>query len=46
MLNAFRQVVNDPGFEEHFNATLERIGAIESLGRTREIVAKDLITGR
>lgn len=45
MLNAFRQVVNEPGFDEHLNATLERIGAIESLGRTREIVAKDLITG-
>ncbi|KAL9628465.1 MAG: hypothetical protein Q9204_005868 [Flavoplaca sp. TL-2023a] len=43
MLNAFRQICNDEGFEEHLQATLDRISAIESLGRTREIVAKDLI---
>ena len=46
MLNAFRQICSEPGFEEHLKATLDRISAIESLGRTREIVAKDLITGR
>ncbi|KAL6713400.1 hypothetical protein ACLMJK_008865 [Lecanora helva] len=46
MLNAFRQICNEPGFEEHLEATLDRIGAIESLGRTREVVAKDLIFGK
>ena len=40
---AFRQICSEPGFEEHLQATLDRIAAIESLGRTREIVAKDLI---
>lgn len=43
MQNAFREIVGQPGFEEHLEATLERIAAIESLGRTREVVAKDLI---
>ncbi len=46
MLNAFRQICNEPNFEEHLNATLERIAAIESLGRTRELVAKDLVIGK
>ncbi|KAL8993506.1 MAG: hypothetical protein Q9169_006294 [Polycauliona sp. 2 TL-2023] len=43
MLNAFRQICSEEGFDEHLQATLDRISAIESLGRTREIVAKDLI---
>ena len=43
MLNAFRQICSQEGFDEHLQATLDRISAIESLGRTREIVAKDLI---
>ncbi|KAL4873466.1 hypothetical protein BDV12DRAFT_182277 [Aspergillus spectabilis] len=42
MQNAFRQVCADPEFEEHLEATLDRISAIESLGRTREITIKDL----
>lgn len=46
MLRAFRQICSEPGFEEHLEATLDRISAIESLGRTREVVAKDLITGK
>lgn len=46
MQNAFRQICSEPGFEEHLQATLDRISAIESLGRTREIVAKDLISGK
>ena len=46
MQNAFRQICSEPGFEEHLQATLDRISAIESLGRTREIVAKDLIAGK
>jgi len=44
MMNAFREICNE-GFEEHLQATLDRISAIESLGRTREIVAKDLFAG-
>ena len=46
MQNAFREICSEPGFEEHLNATLDRISAIESLGRTREIVAKDLMFGK
>ena len=46
MHNAFRQICSQPGFEEHLQATLDRIAAIESLGRTREIVAKDLVANR
>ncbi|KAI9759943.1 MAG: hypothetical protein M4579_001976 [Chaenotheca gracillima] len=42
MQNAFRAICREEGFEEHLNATLDRIAAIESLGRTREVVAKDL----
>ena len=45
MMNAFREICNEEGFEEHLQATLDRISAIESLGRTREIVAKDLVGG-
>ena len=46
MQNAFRQICSEPGFDEHLQATLDRISAIESLGRTREVVAKDLIGGK
>ena len=46
MQNAFRQICSEPGFEQHLQATLDRISAIESLGRTREVIAKDLTTGR
>ena len=46
MQNAFRQICAEPGFEAHLEATLERISAIESLGRTREVVAKDLVKGK
>lgn len=42
MMNAFRQVCSQPGFEEHLEATLDRIGDIESLARTRELTVKDL----
>ncbi|KAF1816476.1 hypothetical protein P152DRAFT_389284 [Eremomyces bilateralis CBS 781.70] len=45
MMNAFRQVCSQPGFDEHLEATLERIGDIESLGRTRELTIKDLWNG-
>ncbi len=46
MQNAFRQICSEPGFEEHLQATIDRIAAIESLGRTREVVAKDLSAGK
>ncbi|KAK4665009.1 uncharacterized protein QC763_509710 [Podospora pseudopauciseta] len=42
---AFREIVAQPGFREHLQATIDRIAAIESLGRTREIMAKDLVWG-
>lgn len=42
MQNAFREICSRPGFAEHLEATLDRIGAIESLGRTRELTIKDL----
>ena len=45
MQRAFRTICSEEGFEEHLQATLQRIADIESLGRTREIVAKDLVLG-
>lgn len=45
MQRAFRMICLQPGFREHLEATLQRISDIESLGRTREIVAKDLVKG-
>lgn len=42
---AFKQIVSEPGFRQHLQATIDRIAAIESLGRTRELVAKDLTLG-
>ncbi|RPA82040.1 hypothetical protein BJ508DRAFT_325821 [Ascobolus immersus RN42] len=45
MMHAFRDVVNEPGFDEYLEATLTRIADIESLGRTRELSIKDLWYG-
>jgi hypothetical protein len=45
MHHAFREICAIPGFREHLEATIDRISAIESLGRTRELVAKDLVLG-
>lgn len=45
MMNGFREVCERNGFEEYLEATLNRISAIESLGRTREITIKDLWEG-
>lgn len=39
---AFRQICDIEGFDKHLEGTLERIGDIESLGRTRELTIKDL----
>lgn len=45
MYRAFREICSQAGFREHLEATNDRISAIESLGRTRELVAKDLVLG-
>jgi len=45
MQRAFREICGEEGFDKHLEATLQRISDIESLGRTREIVAKDLVLG-
>ncbi|EME48623.1 hypothetical protein DOTSEDRAFT_67607 [Dothistroma septosporum NZE10] len=42
MMNAFREICGEEGFAEFLEATLDRISAIESLGRTRELTIKDL----
>ncbi|KAK5111031.1 hypothetical protein LTR62_005406 [Meristemomyces frigidus] len=42
MMNAFREICGEEGFEEFLQDTLKRIGDIESLGRTRELTIKDL----
>jgi len=45
MMNAFIEICSEEGFEEHLQGTIDRIADIESLGRTRELVAKDLVLG-
>lgn len=45
MHRAFQEICSAPGFREHLQATLDRISAIESLGRTRELVSKDMVQG-
>jgi hypothetical protein len=45
MQRAFREICSEPGFEKFLQDTIDRIGDIESLGRTRELVAKDLVLG-
>ncbi|CAK7205137.1 hypothetical protein SEUCBS139899_007902 [Sporothrix eucalyptigena] len=42
---ALREICSMPGFRDHLDATVQRIADIESLGRTRELVAKDLVLG-
>lgn len=44
MMNAFREICNEPGFDGYLEATLRRISAIESLNRTKELTLKDLWT--
>lgn len=43
--NAFREICAEEGFDDFLQATLDRIGDIESLGRTRELTIKDLWEG-
>ncbi|SPO04424.1 uncharacterized protein DNG_07109 [Cephalotrichum gorgonifer] len=45
MYRAMREICSEEGFREHLEATIQRISDIESLGRTRELVAKDLVLG-
>lgn len=45
MQRAFREICELPGFDKFLEDTLERIGDIESLGRTRELTIKDLWEG-
>ncbi|KAL4930982.1 ATP-binding protein [Aspergillus undulatus] len=45
MQNAFRSVISDPDFEEHLNATLDRLDELEGLGRTTELRLKDFMDG-
>ncbi|KAJ8098867.1 hypothetical protein POJ06DRAFT_199521 [Lipomyces tetrasporus] len=45
MMEAFRQIAATPGFDKLLEDTLDRVSQIESLGRTRELVAKDLVGG-
>lgn len=44
MQHAFREICSEAGFDEYLEATLDRISAIESLNRTRELTLKDLWT--
>ncbi|KAF2751218.1 hypothetical protein M011DRAFT_491781 [Sporormia fimetaria CBS 119925] len=41
MMNAFREIVTEEGFEEHLKATLLRMDELESLGRTRELTSRE-----
>ncbi|KAI0486976.1 hypothetical protein F4859DRAFT_322761 [Xylaria cf. heliscus] len=45
MHQAFKEICAEPGFGQFLEDTLQRISDIESLGRTRELVAKDLVLG-
>lgn len=42
MMNAFREICEEEGFNEFLEATLDRISAVESINRTRELTLKDL----
>ncbi|KAI1112431.1 hypothetical protein F5Y14DRAFT_422175 [Nemania sp. NC0429] len=45
MHRAFKEICAEEGFRQFLQDTLQRIADIESLGRTRELVAKDLVLG-
>ncbi|EGG04445.1 uncharacterized protein MELLADRAFT_117080 [Melampsora larici-populina 98AG31] len=40
MLNVIKEICNEPDFDEKLESVMERISAIESLGRTRELTWK------
>ncbi|KAI1747503.1 hypothetical protein F4782DRAFT_520937 [Xylaria castorea] len=46
MQHAMREICEREGFDEHLQATLDRLDEIESLQRTREITLKDLQENR
>jgi hypothetical protein len=41
MQNAFREIVQHEGFEEHLKLTLDRLDELESLARTREVSVRE-----
>lgn len=45
MMRAFHEIASQPHFDELLEDTIERVADIESLGRTREVVLKDLNYG-
>lgn len=45
MMKAFHEIAESPGFDKLLDETVDRVSAIESLGRTREVVLKDLVQG-
>lgn len=45
MMRAFHEIYSQPQFNELLNDTIQRVADIESLGRTRELVMKDLNLG-
>lgn len=45
MMRAFHEIASQPNFDSLLEDTTERVAAIESLGRTRELVMKDLTEG-
>lgn len=45
MQTAFREICSQEGFDDFLQETLDRISAIESLGRTKELTIKDLWNG-
>lgn len=45
MMRAFHEIASQPQFDDLLDETVQRVADIESLGRTREIVMKDLTLG-
>lgn len=41
LLRAFRRIAQEPGYEDKLERVMDRVSAIESLGRTRELVWKE-----
>ncbi|KAK4943575.1 hypothetical protein LTR10_016869 [Elasticomyces elasticus] len=44
MMNAFKDICSEDGFDKYLQDTLDRISAIESINRTKELTFKDLWT--
>lgn len=41
LLRAFRRIAQEPGYEDKLERVMDRVAAIESLGRTRELLWKE-----